>query len=175
MSAKISNKEAFKLALVQMQVSGRRSVNLDNAADAICDASSNGADIVSLPELFLYPYFCQTEEIANFDLAEPIPGAATEKFCTIAKDRGVVLIIPLFEKRGRGVYHNTAVVIDGDGAITGIYRKMHIPDDPGFYEKFYFTPGDLGFRSVGIFVLDYMGLFLGLAVLAALIIYFRKQ
>lgn len=146
MSAKKSDKETFKLALVQMKVSERQSVNLDNAADAICEASSNGADIVCLPELFLYPYFCQTEDTANFDLAEPIPGAVTEKFCGIAKDRGVVLIIPLFEKRAQGVYHNTAVVIDGDGSITGIYRKMHIPDDPGFYEKFYFTPGDLGFK-----------------------------
>ncbi len=104
------------------------------------------AQIVCLPELFLSPYFCQKQDIALFDLAEPIPGPSTETLSRVARDAGVVVVASLFEKRAVGVYHNTAVVFDRDGTMLGIYRKMHIPDDPLYFEKYYFTPGDLGFR-----------------------------
>lgn len=111
------------------------------------DAASRGAKIVCTQELFLSEYFCQTEDHDNFRLAEPIPGAATEQLARLARDRQIVIIASLFEKRAAGIYHNTAVVIDADGSLLGRYRKMHVPDDPRYYEKFYFTPGDLGFRS----------------------------
>src|SRR5215510_1403421 len=106
-----------------------------------------GARIVCLPELFLSPYFCQREDARLFDLAEPIPGPATERLSTVARAAGIVVIASLFERRAAGVYHNTAAIMDANGSLLGIYRKMHIPDDPLFYEKFYFTPGDLGFRA----------------------------
>jgi N-carbamoylputrescine amidase len=111
------------------------------------DAASKGAQIVCLPELFQTQYFCQREDAALFDLAEPIPGPATDKLAETAKKLNIVVIGSLFEKRAPGVYHNTAVMIDSDGTLRGIYRKMHIPDDPLYYEKFYFTPGDLGFKA----------------------------
>ena len=112
----------------------------------IRDAARRGAQIVCLQELFDIPYFCTRQDTALFDLAEPVPGPTTERLSGLAKELGVVLIVPLFEKRGPGLYHNTAAVIDADGTVLGKYRKMHIPQDPGFEEKFYFTPGDLGYR-----------------------------
>jgi N-carbamoylputrescine amidase len=135
-----------KIGLVQMSCGQDLKKNLAKAVSQIRLAASRGARIVSLQELFRTPYFCQTENAKNFDLAETIPGPSTEALCKTAKATNVVIIAPLFEKRASGVYHNTAVVIDADGKILGKYRKMHIPDDPGFYEKFYFVPGDLGFQ-----------------------------
>jgi N-carbamoylputrescine amidase len=121
--------------------------NLQRAIDRLGQAAAKGAQIVCLPELFQTQYFCQREDAALFDLAEPIPGPATAKLAEAAKQLGIVLIASLFEKRAPGVYHNTAVMIDADGSLRGIYRKMHIPDDPLYYEKYYFTPGDLGFKA----------------------------
>jgi len=121
--------------------------NLQRAIDRIHQASARGAQVVCLPELFQTQYFCQREDHALFDLAEPIPGRTTNQLSAVAKQLRIVLIASLFEKRAPGVYHNTAVVFDADGSLRGMYRKMHIPDDPLYYEKFYFTPGDLGFRS----------------------------
>ncbi len=111
------------------------------------EAAQRGAQVVCLPELFRSQYFCQREDVALFDLAEPIPGPSTERLAPLAKELKVVIIASLFEKRAPGLYHNTVVVLDADGSNRGLYRKMHIPDDPLFYEKFYFTPGDLGFKS----------------------------
>ncbi len=122
-------------------------VNLDHAVSAIHKAAAAGAQIVCLPELFRSPYFCQRQDPALFDLAEPIPGPSTDRLSQAAKEAGVVVVGSLFERRAPGVYHNTAVVFDADGVLLGLYRKMHIPDDPLFYEKYYFTPGDTGFRA----------------------------
>lgn len=119
--------------------------NLLRAVEKIEEASRAGAQVVCLPELFRSPYFCQSEDTRAFDLAEPIPGPATETLGTVARKNRVVIIAPLFEKRAAGIYHNSAAIINSDGAVVGLYRKMHIPDDPAYYEKFYFTPGDLGF------------------------------
>jgi N-carbamoylputrescine amidase len=119
------------------------------AMDRISEAGAAGAQIVCLPELFRGPYFCQREDPAIFDLAEPIPGPSTQRLGQAAKAAGVVVIASLFERRSAGVFHNTAAVIDADGQLLGIYRKMHIPDDPLYHEKYYFTPGDTGFRSFG--------------------------
>src|SRR6266566_496339 len=121
--------------------------NLDRAVDRIRDAAQKGAQIVCLQELFRSQYFCREEDARLFDLAETIPGPSTGRLCPLAAELGVVIIASLFEKRATGLYHNTAAIIDADGTLLGIYRKMHIPDDPLFFEKFYFTPGDLGFRS----------------------------
>jgi N-carbamoylputrescine amidase len=121
--------------------------NLERAIDRLRDAAAKGAQIVCLPELFQTQYFCQREDAALFDLAEPIPGPTTARLAEVAKQLRIVLIASLFEKRAPGVYHNTAVMIDADGSVRGIYRKMHIPDDPLYYEKYYFTPGDLGFKA----------------------------
>ncbi len=122
-------------------------LNIRKAISYIEKAARKGAQIICLPELFTSRYFCQTEDIRNFELAEEIPGPSTAAISRIAKKLEVAVVVPVFEKRAIGVYHNTAVVVDADGKIKGIYRKMHIPDDPAFYEKFYFTPGDLGFRT----------------------------
>jgi N-carbamoylputrescine amidase len=122
--------------------------NLDAAVDGIRRASEQGAQIVCLPELFRTLYFCQSEDHANFDLAEPVPGPTTEALARLAGDLGIVIVGSVFERRAAGLYHNTAVVLDADGRLAGTYRKMHIPDDPLYYEKFYFTPGDLGFRTI---------------------------
>jgi N-carbamoylputrescine amidase len=135
------------VGLVQMACSPDTGKNLENAMDSIRAASKKGAQIICLPELFLTQYFCQTEETENFSLAEPIPGPTSETLTRLAKELQVVLVVPIFEKRTQGIYHNTAIVIDADGSIAGTYRKMHIPDDPCFFEKFYFTPGDTGFKS----------------------------
>jgi len=121
--------------------------NLEQAIVHVREVASKGAQIVCLPELFQMQYFCQREDAALFDLAEPIPGPTTAKLAEVAKKLRIVLIASLFEKRAPGVYHNTAVMLDADGTLSGIYRKMHIPDDPLYYEKFYFTPGDLGFKA----------------------------
>ena len=121
--------------------------NLAKAVRKVAEAAAQGAQIVCLPELFRSQYFCREEDARLFDLAEPIPGPSTEAISQAAREAGVVVIASLFERRAAGLYHNTAAIIDSDGALLGIYRKMHIPDDPLYYEKFYFTPGDLGFRS----------------------------
>ena len=139
--------ENFRVGLVQMSASPDPAKNLDHALDRLHAAAGEGARIVCLPELFQTQYFCQREDPALFDLAEPIPGPATAKLAEAAKRLEIVVIGSLFEKRAPGVYHNTAVIIDADGSLRGIYRKMHIPDDPLYYEKFYFTPGDLGFKA----------------------------
>jgi N-carbamoylputrescine amidase len=121
--------------------------NLRRALDCVRGAASRGAQVVCLPELFQTQYFCQREDLALFDLAEPIPGPTTAKLSELAKQLKIVLVASLFEKRAAGVYHNTAAMFDADGKLLGLYRKMHIPDDPLYYEKYYFTPGDLGFKA----------------------------
>jgi N-carbamoylputrescine amidase len=135
------------LGLVQMRCTLNPDENMRKAMQGIRDAAARGAQIVCLQELFRSQYFCQVEDHANFDLAEPIPGPSTDLLAPLAKELGVVVVASLFEKRAEGLYHNTAAIIDADGRYLGKYRKMHIPDDPQYYEKFYFTPGDLGFRS----------------------------
>lgn len=147
MKKKTISKNIVRIGLIQDRVSVDAEKNLRKASDQIKLAAAEGARIVCLQELYRTPYFCRTESSKNFDLAETIPGPSTEAFSKVAKATKTVIIAPLFEKRAAGVYHNTAVVIDADGKVLGSYRKMHIPDDPGFYEKFYFTPGDLGFRA----------------------------
>ncbi len=139
--------EKATLGLIQMSCSGDPERNLAKAVERIREAAARGAQIVCLQELFRSLYFCQEENAELFDLAEPIPGPSTKALSTVAAELGVVIVGSLFEKRAPGVYHNTAVVFDADGAMLGIYRKMHIPDDPLYYEKFYFTPGDLGFKT----------------------------
>lgn len=135
------------LGLVQMTCSEQPEQNLEKAVTRIDEAARRGAQIICLQELFRGRYPCQTEDTAQFGLAEPVPGPTTERLCALAAERQVVLIAPVFEQRAPGLYHNAAVVIDADGRLVGHYRKMHIPDDPLYYEKFYFTPGDLGFRT----------------------------
>jgi len=139
--------QRFKVALVQMAMSPDPARNLDHAVDRIKEAAAAGADVVCLPELFRSPYFCQSEDARRFDLAEPVPGPTTQALGAVAKQAGVVVVAPVFERRAPGLYHNSAAVIDATGEMVGLYRKMHIPDDPAYYEKFYFTPGDLGFRA----------------------------
>jgi N-carbamoylputrescine amidase len=136
-----------EIGLIQMRCSLDPSENLENAIALIREAAAQGAQIICLPELFKTVYFCQEENHKYFQYAEPVPGPTTERLSALAKELQVVIVASLFERRAAGLYHNTAAVIDADGSLLGIYRKMHIPDDPLFYEKFYFTPGDLGFRS----------------------------
>jgi N-carbamoylputrescine amidase len=136
----------YKVGLVQMAMSPDPDHNLRTAVVKVAEAAAAGARLVCLPELFRSPYFAQREDAAHFDLAEPIPGPSTEALGRAAKQAGVVVIAPVFERRAPGLYHNSAAVIDADGRLVGLYRKMHIPDDPAYYEKFYFAPGDLGFR-----------------------------
>jgi N-carbamoylputrescine amidase len=140
--------EKFSVGLVQMSATPVPEKNLQHAMDRVREAGKLGAQIVCLPELFQTQYFCQREDTALFDLAEPIPGPTTAKLSELAKQLKIVLIASLFEKRAAGVYHNTAVTFDADGSQRSLYRKMHIPDDPLYYEKYYFTPGDLGFKAV---------------------------
>jgi N-carbamoylputrescine amidase len=135
----------FTIGLVQMACSPHPAENLARAVAHIEEAARRGAQIVCLQELFLTPYFCQSEDAANFDRAEPVPGPTTEALGKIARSLDVAIVAPVFERRGSGVYHNSAAVLDTDGELLGLYRKMHIPDDPLYYEKFYFTPGDTGF------------------------------
>ena len=139
--------DKFRVGLVQMSATPDPDKNLSRAIDRLHQAAAKGAQIVCLPELFQTQYFCQREDAALFDLAEAIPGRTTARLAEAAKQLRIVLIASLFEKRAPGVYHNTAVMFDADGSLRGIYRKMHIPDDPLYYEKFYFTPGDLGFKA----------------------------
>ncbi|HCL56343.1 MAG TPA: acyltransferase [Spirochaetia bacterium] len=140
--------QTVKIALIQQSCSADRKENQAKSILKIKEASKNGAKLVVLQELHSSLYFCQSEDTKKFDLGETIPGPSTELFGKVAKEMGVVLVLSLFEKRAKGLYHNTAAVIENDGSLAGIYRKMHIPDDPGFYEKFYFTPGDIGFKPV---------------------------
>lgn len=139
--------EVFTVGLVQMSCSPDPDENLRRAGERMREAARSGAHVVCLPELFRTQYFCQREDAALFELAEPVPGPSTELMSRIAREQNIVIITSVFERRARGLYHNTAVVLDSDGSIKGIYRKMHIPDDPLYYEKFYFTPGDLGFKA----------------------------
>jgi N-carbamoylputrescine amidase len=136
-----------RIAAVQMRCDVDPARNVARALDGVAQAADQRASVVCLPELFRTPYFCQQEDPANFDLAEPIPGPSTDALARMAADRRVVVVASLFERRAPGLYHNTAVVLDADGTICGRYRKMHIPDDPLYHEKFYFTPGDLGFAA----------------------------
>lgn len=138
----------IKVGLIQQKCTENKEVNLKKSIEEIKKCASNGAELIVLQELHSSLYFCQTEDTGLFDLAEPIPGPTTELFSKIAKDLEVVIVTSLFEKRAAGLYHNTAVVFEKDGSIAGKYRKMHIPDDPAYYEKFYFTPGDLGFNPI---------------------------
>lgn len=138
----------MKIALIQMSCTADVQANREKLAERIAQAASQGAELVVLQELHNSLYFCQTENTDLFDLAEPIPGPSTEFYGALARQHGIVLITSLFERRAPGLYHNTAVVLEKDGSIAGKYRKMHIPDDPAYYEKFYFTPGDLGFEPI---------------------------
>ena len=141
-------KKNLKVGIVQLSITENIEHNKQKLQKSIEQCAGQGAELVVLQELHNTPYFCQTENVSNFDLAETIPGPSTEFYGEIAKRCGVVLVTSLFEKRAEGLYHNTAVVIEKDGSIAGRYRKMHIPDDPAYYEKFYFTPGDLGFCPI---------------------------
>jgi N-carbamoylputrescine amidase len=136
------------IGLIQMSIGNSPDENLRHAAEMIQQAAAQGARVICLPELFRSRYFCQREDVAQFDLAEAIPGPTTQTLGELARRERVVIIAPLFERRAAGVYHNSAAIIDADGSIAGLYRKMHIPDDPAYYEKFYFTPGDLGFSAI---------------------------
>ena len=138
----------LKIGLIQQHNTGSMTDNMRRLADGIAELSARGAQLIVLQELHNGLYFCQVEDVNNFDLAEPIPGHSTEFYGELARKHGVVIVTSLFEKRAPGLYHNTAVVIERDGTIAGQYRKMHIPDDPAYYEKFYFTPGDLGFHPI---------------------------
>ena len=140
----------FKVGLVQMAMSANPEENVRKAVDKVREAASLGAEVVCLPEVYRTRYFCQTEDHANFGLAEAVPGPSTEALSRVAKEREVAVVVPVFERRAPGVYHNSAVVLDADGQVAGLYRKMHVPDDPLFYEKFYFAPGDLGFRAFDV-------------------------
>ncbi|MEO8725874.1 MAG: carbon-nitrogen hydrolase [Acidobacteriaceae bacterium] len=146
MSSSAHSKDKFTVGLVQMHMTPDPDENLERAIAKLREAAERGAEIVCLPELFRSQYFCQKQDPAYFDLAEPIPGPSTTRLSEIAREKNIVIIASLFEKRARGLYHNTAAVIDSDGTLKGLYRKMHIPDDPLYYEKYYFTPGDLGYR-----------------------------
>ncbi len=138
----------MKIGILQQRVSDNVKANMQHIAEGIEKLAKDGAQLIVLQELHNSLYFCQTENVDNFDLAEPIPGPSTEFYGDLARRLGVVIVTSLFEKRAAGLYHNTAVVMERDGSIAGKYRKMHIPDDPAYYEKFYFTPGDLGFHPI---------------------------
>ena len=138
----------LKIGFLQQHNTADRRQNIERLADGIANLAERGAQLIVLQELHNSLYFCQVEDVKNFDLAEPIPGPSTRIYGELAKRYGVVIVTSLFERRAAGLYHNTAVVIERDGSIAGRYRKMHIPDDPGYYEKFYFTPGDLGFHPI---------------------------
>ena len=137
----------FTIGLIQMASTPDWQENLRRAELRAKEAADQGAKVICLPELFRSQYFCQHEDPASFNLAEPVPGPTTQALGRIAREKQVVVIAPVFERRAAGVYHNSAAIIDANGEVAGIYRKMHIPDDPAYYEKFYFTPGDLGFRA----------------------------
>lgn len=143
----MSNEGKFKVGLIQMAMSADVDENLRRAAAFVEEAAEKGAELICLPEMFRSQYFCQREDIRLFDLAEPIPGPSTDLLGQVAKSKKVTVIAPVFEKRAVGIHHNSLAVIDESGAVNGIYRKMHIPDDPAYYEKFYFVPGDLGWKT----------------------------
>ncbi len=144
----MGNARKYTVGLVQMRMGADPEANFASAVERIREAARLGAKIVCLPELFKTQYFCQREELALFDLSEEIPGPSTAKLAEVAREAEVAIIASLFERRAPGLYHNTAVTLNADGAIAGVYRKMHIPDDPLYYEKYYFAPGDLGFQAV---------------------------
>ncbi|MFA5297800.1 MAG: carbon-nitrogen hydrolase [Lutibacter sp.] len=138
----------YKIAVIQLNLNDIAKNNLKKCLSWVKKAAKQGAEVISLPELYSSHYFCQSEDTANFALAEELYGTSFIAFSALAKELGVVIIVPFFEKRMAGIYHNSAYIIDTDGSEAGLYRKMHIPDDPHFYEKFYFTPGDLGFKTI---------------------------
>lgn len=140
-------KNTYKIAVIQLNLNNTPENNLKKCLQWVREAAAKGAEVISLPELYSSHYFCQSEDTDNFSLAEPLYSISYTAFSELAKELGVVIIVPFFEKRMAGIYHNSAYIIDTDGTEAGLYRKMHIPDDPHFYEKFYFTPGDLGFKS----------------------------
>ncbi|MFA6944614.1 MAG: carbon-nitrogen hydrolase [Pedobacter sp.] len=141
------SKSTYKIAVLQLNLNDTAENNLKKCLSWVRDAASQGAEVISLPELYSSHYFCQSEDTGNFALAEPLYSTSFIAFSALAKELGVVIIVPFFEKRMAGIYHNSAYIIDTDGSEAGLYRKMHIPDDPHFYEKFYFTPGDIGFKT----------------------------
>ena len=141
------SKSTYKIAVLQLNLNDVAENNLKKCLSWVRDAAKQGAEVISLPELYSSHYFCQSEDTANFALAEPLYTTSFIAFGELAKELGVVIIVPFFEKRMAGIYHNSAYIIDTDGSEAGLYRKMHIPDDPHFYEKFYFTPGDIGFKT----------------------------
>ncbi len=141
-------KRKYKVSVIQLNLNDVAENNLKKCISWVRDAASQGAEVILLPELYSSHYFCQSEDVDNFALAEPLYSTSFIAFSELAKDLGVVIIVPFFEKRMAGIYHNSAYIIDTDGSEAGLYRKMHIPDDPHFYEKFYFTPGDLGFQAI---------------------------
>jgi N-carbamoylputrescine amidase len=141
------SKSTYKIAVLQLNLNDVAENNLKKCLSWVRDAAKQGAEVISLPELYSSHYFCQSEDTANFALAEPLYSTSFIAFSELAKELGVVIIVPFFEKRMAGIYHNSAYIIDTDGSEAGLYRKMHIPDDPHFYEKFYFTPGDIGFKT----------------------------
>nr|WP_315197237.1 carbon-nitrogen hydrolase [uncultured Flavobacterium sp.] len=141
------SKKKYKIAVIQLNLNDVAENNLKKCLSWVRDAANQGAEVISLPELYSSHYFCQSEDVNNFALAEPLYSTSFIAFSALAKELGVVIIVPFFEKRMAGIYHNSAYIIDTDGSEAGLYRKMHIPDDPHFYEKFYFTPGDLGFKA----------------------------
>jgi N-carbamoylputrescine amidase len=141
------SKSTYKIAVLQLNLNDIAENNLKKCLTWVRDAVKLGAEVISLPELYSSHYFCQSEDTANFALAEPLYSTSFIAFSALAKELGVVIIVPFFEKRMAGIYHNSAYIIDTDGSEAGLYRKMHIPDDPHFYEKFYFTPGDIGFKT----------------------------
>jgi len=141
-------KMKYTIGVIQLNLNNTPQNNLEKCSAWVREAAGKGAEVICLPELYRSHYFCQGEDVANFELAEPLYGTSFKAFSALAGELGVVIIVPFFEKRMAGVYHNSAYIIDSNGEEAGLYRKMHIPDDPHFYEKFYFTPGDLGFRTI---------------------------
>lgn len=141
------SKSTYTIAVLQLNLNDVAPNNLAKCIQWVRKAAQQGAEVISLPELYSSHYFCQSEDVANFELAEPLYSTSFIAFSELAKELGVVIIVPFFEKRMPGIYHNSAYIIDADGTEAGLYRKMHIPDDPHFYEKFYFTPGDIGFKT----------------------------
>ncbi|MCA6078905.1 carbon-nitrogen hydrolase [Fulvivirga sedimenti] len=141
-------KSNYTIAVIQLNLNNTPENNLKKCLQWVRDAATQGAEVILIPELYSSHYFCQSENVENFKYAETLDGPSFEAFSKLAKDLGVVIIVPFFEKRMAGIYHNSAYIIDTDGSRAGLYRKMHIPDDPHFYEKFYFTPGDLGFQAI---------------------------
>jgi N-carbamoylputrescine amidase len=140
-------KNTYKISVIQLNLNNTPENNLKKCIEWVTKAAQMGAEVISLPELYSSHYFCQSEDVDNFKYAEPLYDVSFKAFSALAKELGVVIIVPFFEKRMAGIYHNSAYIIDTDGSEAGLYRKMHIPDDPNFYEKFYFTPGDIGFKA----------------------------